>query len=91
MNGERFSREIRVAARLTHPHIVALYDSGEAAGLPYYVMAYVEGESLRHRLEKEGRLPLDAALGIVLFDDPRFQRLIYRLDRRSQAFQAEES
>lgn len=55
---DRFLREIRLAARLTHPHILPLLDSGEAAGLPYYVMPYVEGETLRARLEREGRLPI---------------------------------
>jgi serine/threonine-protein kinase len=61
---ERFLREIRIAARLRHPHIVPLYDSGEADGLLYYVMPYVEGESLRDRLRRERQLPMDEALGI---------------------------
>src|SRR5213593_2320307 len=51
---ERFLREIELAARLTHPHIVPLHDSGEAAGFLFYVMPYIEGESLRERLEREG-------------------------------------
>src|SRR6266446_872646 len=51
---ERFLREIEVAARLTHPHILPLHDSGEAAGFLYYVMPYIESESLRDRLEREG-------------------------------------
>src|SRR5512140_57779 len=50
----RFLREIQIAARLQHPHIVPLYDSGEAAGLVYYVMPFVEGETLRDRLAREG-------------------------------------
>jgi serine/threonine-protein kinase len=54
MSAERFLREIRVTAALTHPHILPLHDSGEAAGLLYYVMPYVEGESLRDRLAREG-------------------------------------
>ncbi|HEU4566273.1 MAG TPA: serine/threonine-protein kinase, partial [Gemmatimonadaceae bacterium] len=62
---ERFTREIAVAARLQHPHILPLHDSGEAAGLLFYVMPYVEGESLRDRLERERRLPLDDALRIA--------------------------
>src|SRR2546422_4531410 len=49
---ERFLREIRLTARLQHPHILPLLDSGEAAGLLYYVMPFVEGESLRQRLER---------------------------------------
>ena len=56
---DRFLREIKVAARLNHPHIVPLFDSGEASGWLYYVMPYIEGESLRQRLGREGRLPLD--------------------------------
>ncbi len=62
---ERFLREIEVAAHLTHPHVLPLYDSGEAAGLLYYVMPYVAGESLRHRLNREKRLPLEDALRIA--------------------------
>src|SRR5882762_9955701 len=62
---ERFLREIRVTARLQHPHILTLIDSGEADGFLYYVMPYVEGESLRQRLEREGQLPLDEALRIT--------------------------
>ena len=62
---ERFLREITVVAGLTHPHILPLHDSGEAAEMLYYVMPYVEGESLRHRLQREGRLPLDDALEIA--------------------------
>src|SRR5437660_10869910 len=58
---ERFLREIDTAARLTPPHILPLHDSGEAAGLLYYVMPYVEGETLRDRLEREGQLPLAQA------------------------------
>jgi len=59
---ERFLREIQIAAQLQHPHIVPLYDSGQAGDLLYYVMPYVEGESLRQRLEREHRLPIDDAL-----------------------------
>src|SRR3989442_1960163 len=62
---ERFLREIEIAARLNHPHILALIDSGEADGFLYYMMPYVEGESLRQRLERDGQLPLDEALGIT--------------------------
>lgn len=55
---ERFLREIRVTANLSHPHILPLHDSGEAGELLYYVMPLVEGVSLRQRLDREGRLPL---------------------------------
>src|SRR5437764_11197470 len=62
---ERFLREIEVAARLTHPHILPLHDSGQAGGALYYVMPYIEGESLRDRLDREGQLPLEDALRIT--------------------------
>ena len=54
---DRFLREIETAAKLNHPHILPLHDSGEADGLLYYVMPYVEGESLRDRLRRERQLP----------------------------------
>jgi TolB-like protein/Tfp pilus assembly protein PilF/tRNA A-37 threonylcarbamoyl transferase component Bud32 len=62
---ERFLREIGIAARLSHPHLVPLIDSGEADGLLYYVAPYVSGGSLRDRLVKESRLPIADALRIV--------------------------
>jgi serine/threonine-protein kinase len=62
---ERFLREIEIAAKLHHPHILALHDSGEADGFLYYVMPYVEGQSLRDRLNREGQLPIDDALQIT--------------------------
>ncbi len=62
---ERFLREIRVAAALQHPHILPLYDSGEANGLLYYVMPYIAGESLRARLERDAQLPVDEALSLI--------------------------
>ena len=65
MGPERFLREIGISASLMHPHILPLHDSGEADGLLYYVMPYVEGESLRGRLERERRLPLEDALQIA--------------------------
>ena len=54
---ERFLREIKLAARLNHPHILPLHDSGETSGFLYYVMPYVEGESLRERLDRDHQLP----------------------------------
>jgi serine/threonine-protein kinase len=62
---ERFEREIKLAARLQHPHIVTVYDSGDAAGQLWFTMPYVEGENLRDRLEREKQLPLEDALRIV--------------------------
>jgi TolB-like protein/tetratricopeptide (TPR) repeat protein len=62
---ERFQREIRIAAQLQHPNIVPLFDSGEADGALFYVMPYVEGESLRSRLARDGPLPLDEAIAIA--------------------------
>jgi serine/threonine-protein kinase len=62
---ERFLREITTTANLRHPHILPLYDSGEAGGFLYYVMPYVEGESLRDRLDREKQLPLDEALSVA--------------------------
>jgi serine/threonine protein kinase len=61
---DRFLREIELSARLTHPHILPLHDSGNADGFLYYVMPYVEGESLRDRLTREKQLPVDDALQI---------------------------
>ena len=62
---ERFLREIRLAARLTHPHILPLYDSGEANGFLYFVMPLMEGQTLRDRLRQEGQLSVDAAMRIA--------------------------
>ncbi len=58
LGGERFLREIEIVARIEHPHILTLIDSGDAGGILYFVMPYVSGESLRARLAKEGRLPV---------------------------------
>jgi len=66
IGSERFDREIRVAAKLQHPHILGLYDSGQADGLLYYVMPFVKGESLRDRLDRETQLPIDDAIHIAL-------------------------
>ena len=65
LGGERFLREIEIAAALQHPHILPLFDSGEAGGLLWYVMPYAEGESVRQRMAREGQLPLDDALRIT--------------------------
>ncbi len=63
--GERFLREIEIVAQLLHPHILGIIDSGSAEGLLFYVMPYVEGETLRQCLEREGELPIDEALRIL--------------------------
>ncbi|MEO6528222.1 MAG: protein kinase [Gemmatimonadaceae bacterium] len=65
MGAERFLREIRTTATLNHPHIVPLHDSGEADGIVYYVMPFIEGESLRDRLDREGQLPVAEAVRIA--------------------------
>jgi tetratricopeptide (TPR) repeat protein/predicted Ser/Thr protein kinase/TolB-like protein len=65
LGAERFLREVQITAQLNHPHILPLLDSGKADGLLYYVMPYVEGESLRKRIDREGQLPLDDALEIA--------------------------
>jgi serine/threonine-protein kinase len=65
VEAERFLREIRLVARLSHPHILPLFDSGQADGLLYYVMPYLTGESLRRRLQRDGRLELPVALRIA--------------------------
>ncbi len=65
LGAERFLREIEIAAGLDHPHILPLHDSGEAGGYLFYVMPYVEGESLRDRLNREKQLPLEDALQIA--------------------------
>jgi eukaryotic-like serine/threonine-protein kinase len=65
LGGERFLAEIRTTARLQHPHILPLLDSGEASGLLYDVMPYVTGETLRARLDRERQLPIDDALRIA--------------------------
>ena len=66
IGGERFEREIRLAAKLQHPHILGLYDSGHHEGLFYYVMPFVKGEALRDRLDREGQLPVDDAIRTAL-------------------------
>ena len=65
VGADRFIREIRVAARLTHPNIVPLLDSGRADDAPYYVMPFIEGEALRVRLERGERVPLDEAIALL--------------------------
>jgi tRNA A-37 threonylcarbamoyl transferase component Bud32/tetratricopeptide (TPR) repeat protein len=65
IGSERFLREIETVAKLSHPHVLTLHDSGQAAGLLFYVMPYVTGESLRQRLERDRQLPLEDALQIT--------------------------
>jgi serine/threonine protein kinase len=63
---DRFLREIRIAEQMQHEQILGLYDSGEVAGAPFYVMPYVDGRSLRTRLDTERQLPIDEALRIAI-------------------------
>jgi eukaryotic-like serine/threonine-protein kinase len=65
MGPERFLREIRISSRLQHPHILSVYDSGDADGQLWFTMPYIEGETLRGRLLREKQLPLDDALRIT--------------------------
>ncbi|MDX2184420.1 MAG: protein kinase [Gemmatimonadaceae bacterium] len=65
VGADRFLREVRITARLNHPHIVPLLDSGSADGLLYYVMPFVDGESLRQRLERVGSLPAVDGLRVI--------------------------
>src|SRR5438093_1806649 len=62
---ERFIREVDLSSKLSHPHLVPIFSAGEVDGLFYYIMPHVEGESLRHRLLRERKLPLAAALHIT--------------------------
>ena len=65
LGAERFTREIEIGAQLQHPHILPLLDSGEAGGFLYYVMPYVDGESLRERLVRVGELPVHEAVKLL--------------------------
>ncbi|MGH7586931.1 MAG: protein kinase domain-containing protein [Gemmatimonadales bacterium] len=65
LGSDRFLREVEIAANLSHPHILPMYDSGEADGILYYVMPWVEGESLSARLKRDGELPAPEALRIA--------------------------
>ena len=65
LGAERFLREIEIAAQMTHPHILPLYDSGAVGGQLFYVMPYVEGESLRSRIDREQQLPVDDAIRLA--------------------------
>jgi serine/threonine protein kinase len=65
VTSERFLEEIQITAQLTHPGILPLFDSGDADGRPFYVMPYIEGETLKDRIRREGRLTLDDALVIT--------------------------
>ena len=83
IGAERFLREIKMAAGLTHPHILPVYDSGEADGLLFYVMPNMEGRSLRERLEAEKQMPLEESLRITrevatALDYAHRQRVIHR-------------
>jgi serine/threonine-protein kinase len=65
LGADRFHREIEIAANLNHPHVLPLLDSGEADTFLYYVMPFVEGQSLRDKLAQEGELPIGEAVRII--------------------------
>ena len=65
LGAERFLREVEIAAQLSHPHILPVHDSGDADGVLFYVMPYVEGESLHGRIQRETQLPVDEALRLA--------------------------
>src|SRR3954453_7156692 len=65
LGSERFLKEIELTANLQHPHVLPLFDSGEVEGLLYYVMPFVDGETLRRRLEREQQLPVAEAVRIT--------------------------
>ena len=65
LGAERFAREIRVLAQLNHPHVLPVLDSGVAGGILYYVMPFVDGESLRDRLDREHQIPIDDAIALT--------------------------
>ncbi len=80
---DRFLREMEIAARLSHPHILPLYDSGDAGGSLFYVMPYIKGESLRQKLTRERELPVDEALTITrqvaaALDHAHAQQVVHR-------------
>ena len=65
LGAERFLREVEIAGQLSHPHILPMHDSGESDGILYYVMPYIEGETLRERLQRDGALPVEEALKLA--------------------------
>jgi serine/threonine protein kinase len=65
LGADRFLKEIELVSRLQHPHILGLLDSGTAGDVLYYVMPYVAGESLRHRLDRESQLPVEEATALA--------------------------
>ena len=77
---ERFPREIEISARLQHPHIIGLLDSGSADGLLYYVMPFVDGMSLRARLAQEGELSVEDGIRVL---QQLLDALAYAQDRKS--------
>ncbi|HEU4993236.1 MAG TPA: serine/threonine-protein kinase [Gemmatimonadaceae bacterium] len=66
IGADRFQREIHIAARLQHPHILPVFDSGEAGGLLFYVMPFVTGEALRARIDRQSQLPIEDAVNIII-------------------------
>ena len=81
---ERFTREAQTAARLSHPHIVPIHTVGEGQGLVYFVMGYVDGESVAGRIRRRGKLPVDEARRIMAEIGRRAQRRPCALDHPSR-------
>jgi hypothetical protein len=77
VGAERFLAEIETTANLQHPHILPLFDSGEADGFLFYVMPYVEGETLWDRIDREHQLPVDEALGIAVAFSPDGMTIVF--------------
>ncbi|HMA25363.1 MAG TPA: serine/threonine-protein kinase, partial [Gemmatimonadaceae bacterium] len=66
LSAERFRREIRLLANMSHPNIVPILSAGDREGLLYYMMPYIAGETLRHRMQKDSPLPIDEAVAIAI-------------------------
>src|SRR4051812_31010516 len=65
IGADRFGREVKIAAKLSHPNVLGVFDSGEAQGLLFYVMPFVEGETLRDKLTRERQLSIDDSIQII--------------------------
>ncbi len=84
LGGDRFLKEIEFTANLQHPHILPLFDSGSAEGLLYYVMPFIDGETLRARMNRERQLPIPDAVRIAVDMSPELQEHWTRVRRSLQ-------